>query len=119
MGEFQTMSAPLRICYRADFEGPKGLLNPSGWKVPGKIGVEVRKISPRKEWAAYRPGTEYQFTEITPQIDPGTMQQQIILYFQKQASKWQIYELTEPSGTAVLLKPEEIYTDQKGRVYRK
>jgi hypothetical protein len=41
------------------------------------------------------------------------------LYFKKQASEWQMYELSEPSGKAILLKPEEAYSDAKGRIYRK
>jgi hypothetical protein len=113
----KTMSA-LRICYRADFKGPTGALNPSGWKVPGKIGVEVRKISPRTGWGAYRPGTAERFIQITPQLDAKTLQNQVGLYFEKQVSEWLMYELSEPSGKAILLKPEEI-TYAKGRIYRK
>ena len=112
------MSAPLKICYRAEFEGPKGLLNPSGWKVPGKIGVEVRKISLRTGWGAYRPGTAERFIQITPQLDAGTIQNQVGLYFAKQVSEWQMYELSAPSGKAILLKPGEVWPDKQGRIYR-
>jgi hypothetical protein len=111
------MSAPLTICYRAEFEGPTGLLNPSGWKVPGKIGVEIRKSGAR--WVAFRPGTKSQFNEIAAQFDAQTIKNQVGLYFKKQASEWQMYELSEPSGKAILLKPEEAYSDAKGRIYRK
>jgi hypothetical protein len=112
------MSAPLKICYRAEFEGPKGLLNPSGWKVPGKIGVEVRKISPRTGWGAYRPGTGERFT-VTPQLDAETVKNQVGLYFAKQVSEWRMYEVSAPSGKAILLKPEEVWPDKQGRIYRK
>lgn len=111
------LTPPLKICYRAEFQGPTGLLNPSGWKVPGNIGVEIRKSG--SHWSAFRPGTKEQFVEITPQLDAVTIKNQVSLYFEKQVSKWQMYELTEPSSKAVLLKPEEITYDSKGRIYRK
>jgi hypothetical protein len=111
------LTHPLRICYRAEFQQPAPILNPSGWKVPGPIGVEVRKIA--GHWAAFRPGTNHQFTEITVQADAVTLKNQVPIFFKKQLTEWQLYELTEPSGIAVLLKPEEIYYDAKGRIYRK
>jgi hypothetical protein len=110
------LTHPLRICYRAEFQQPGPVLNPSGWKVPGPIGVEVRKIA--GHWAAFRPGTNHQFTEITVQADASTLMNQVKLFFDKQLSQWQMYELTEPNGAAVLLKPTEIFKDKKGRIYR-
>jgi hypothetical protein len=110
-------SLPLKICYRAGFEQPGPVLNPSGWKVPGPIGVEVRKIA--GHWGAFRPATKAQFVEIAQQVDAETLMRQVPLYFAKQVSAWLMYELSEPSGTAILLKPEEIERDGKGRVYRK
>ena len=110
-------SLPLKICYRAEFEQPGPVLNPSGWKVPGPIGVEVRKIA--GHWGAFRPGTKAQFVEIAQQIDAETLMRQVPLYFAKQFSEWRMFEISEPSGVASLLKPEEIERDGKGRVYRK
>jgi hypothetical protein len=110
-------SLPLKICYRAEFEQPGPVLNPSGWKVPGPIGVEVRKIA--GHWGAYRPGTKFGFNEIAMQIDAETLMRQVPLFFERQLSPWLMYEISEPSGTAILLKPEEIERDGKGRVYRK
>jgi hypothetical protein len=107
---------PLKICYRAEFSQPGPVLNPSGWKIPGAIGVEVRKSG--SHWAAFRPGTKHEFTEIAPQIDAQTLMQQIPSFFETQVSKWEMYELSEPSGVAVLLKPAEIFRDAKGRIYR-
>jgi len=104
------------ICYRAEFEGPTGVLNPSGWKVPGRIGVEVRKSA--GHWHAFRPDTKYEFTQIAEQLEPKTIQDQIRLLFDQQVSDWTIYEL-EPSGKTVEVKPEKVYTDQKGRIYRR
>ena len=111
------LTQPLKICYRAEFEQPGPVLNPSGWKVPGPIGVEVRKIA--GHWAAFRPRTNHQFVEITLQADAQTLMNQVPMFFEKQLQPWQMYELSEPSGHAVVLKPEEVYTDAKGRIYRK
>src|ERR1017187_8493640 len=110
-------SLPLKICYRAEFEQPGPVLNPSGWKVPGPIGVEIRKWG--THWAALRPGSKHQFVDIAMQIGAETLMRQVPLFFEKQLSPWQMYELSEPSGIAILLKPEEIERDGKGRVYRK
>jgi hypothetical protein len=112
-----THPTALKICYRADFEGPHGALNPSGWKVPGIIGVEVRKCG--AHWKAYRPGTAHEFTEITPQAEASTIKDQTPLLFDRKLSDWQMYELTEPSGKAVPLTADEVWTDKKGRIYRK
>ena len=108
----------IKICYRADFEGPRGALNPLGWRVPGAITVEVRRISARGNWAAFRPGTPHQF-EITPQLQADTLMEQTALSFTKQLTSWRMYELTEPNGVAVEVKPEEVYKDKKGRYYQK
>ena len=108
---------PLLCSYRAEFSGPMGALNPSGWKVPGKIGVEIRQVA--GFWSAFRPDTKYQFAEITPQLDAKTVQNQMKLYFEKQVSPWVLCELTEPGSKAVPLDPSKITWDAKGRVYKK
>jgi hypothetical protein len=110
-------SLPLKICYRAEFKQPGPVLNPSGWKVPGPIGIEVRRI--QGGWGAFRPDTKHEFVEVARQFDAETLMRQVPLFFEKQLTLWQMFELTEPSGVAVLLNPGEIERDGKGRVYRK
>ena len=45
--------------------------------------------------------------------------EQTALSFTKQLTSWRMYELTEPNGVAVEVKPEEVYKDKKGRYYQK
>lgn len=112
-----TSTQPLKICYRAEFQQPRDALNPAGWKVPGPIGVEVRKSG--TIWLAFRPGTPNVFNEITVQADAHTLMNQVPRFFQTQLTDWVMYEITEPSGAVKLLNPDEIWSDKKGRVYRK
>lgn len=112
-----TSPQPLKICYRAEFQNPSAVLNPSRWKVPGNIGVEVRKKA--GVWEVFRPGTDHRFHEIAMQAEAATLMRQVPLFFEQQVSDWVMYEITEPSGAVKLLNPDEIWSDKKGRVYRK
>lgn len=107
----------IKICYRAEFLQPGKVLNPSGFKLRTPIGVEVRKSA--GWWKAFRPGTDYQFIEITAQAEAGTLMGQVPLFFKAQLTDWQMYEITEPSGAVKPIAEDEIYRDKKGKVYRK
>lgn len=108
------------IVFRASFQGPMGPLNPSGWKVPGPIWVEVfhYKVGGGKnpaQWAARRPGTDSLF-EITPQNTAAILKTQIAgLYFEERLTLWVAYDLS--SGKPVELLDDEWSTDSQGKIF--
>ena len=110
------------VIFRAVFEGPQGPLNPSGWKLPGPVWVEIfnHKVGPPAEWKARRPGTFGNaglFEKITPQSGHTTLMNQIkSVYFGKQLESWKAFDAT------IADRPEELQVDEwavdpKGRVY--
>jgi len=64
-------------------------------KLPGPVEVEIyhAKIGPPAEWRARRPGTRTQFTNVTPQSTPATLQEQIAnVHFEKQLTAWEAFD---------------------------
>ena|ERR1700722_15937639 len=108
------------VVFRASFKGPIGPLNPSGWKVPGPIWVEIfhQKVGGGKnpaQWAARRPGTDSLF-EITPQNTADTLKTQIAgLYFEERITMWVAYDLS--SGKPEELADDEWATNSQGKVF--
>jgi len=105
------------IVFRAQFRGPKGPLNPSGWTVPGLISVEIFHARAKpSEWQARNPDTGVLF-KITGQILPSSLMEQIELhYFEKQESFWQAHDSqTWPvSGRFRPLSDNDYYIDSSG-----
>lgn len=109
---------PVKLIYRAQFLRPIGALNPSGFKVPTPVEVELRKVG--SNWRAFRPESKTEFQEITPQPSAATLQGQMKLYFQSQTTEWEIF-MTEPAAPPYIrCKPvtkDRIATDLKGRTF--
>lgn len=110
------------VIFRAVFEGPKGPLNPSGWKMPGPVWVEIfeNKVGPPSQWKARRPGTfgaAGLFEKISAQSTHTTLMNQIKdIRFEKQSEPWKAFDATIPE------RPEELQQDEwaidpKGKVY--
>lgn len=115
------------VVFRASFEGPRGSLNPAGFRVPGKIVVELyhNAIGPPAEWRARRPGTRQQFP-VTPQSHVATLQGQLEgIYFERRVSEWEAWDtsngpLTENSVYelgAERLQADEWKMDKDGKVF--
>jgi hypothetical protein len=107
------------IVFRATFEQPIGPLNPSGWKMPGPVWIEIycSKVGPPAEWKARKPGTRADFDKITPQSTPATLKRQIEgVYFQKQLTPWEASDTTHGGSVPRLLMASDWATDPKSGV---
>jgi len=111
---------PIKLIYRAIFTQPIGTLNPAGFTFNGPVEVEIRKTG--DDWAAFKPGSKDQFEPITPQISVDGLKSQMNLYFAKQISSWQTYQV-EPARPPYihceLLAPVQFYVDPQGRAHRR
>lgn len=85
------MKSPIR--FRATFEQPRGVLNPSKWRLPGPIEVEIwqKMAGPPAVWEARRPDNKAKMS-ITPQSTHATIQGQMLMYFDAQLSPWEAFD---------------------------
>ena len=109
----------VRVAYRASFEFPKKEtpLNPSGWKCPGEIVLEVFE-STGGHWKA-RGGIDGKEIKHWAWQAPSAigLQQIIEDAFEKQLKPW-VTMGNEGDGLGYReLKPEELRIIQEGKVY--
>ncbi len=105
------------IVFRASFEQPKGPLNPSGWKIPGPVYLEIyqAKVSP-PQWRTRGLVGRSDFARITPQSSPATLKAQILgVFFERQLSDWAAFDGS--MSPARPLASSDWATDASGKVY--
>ena len=106
------MNKPLKLCYRADFQQPLGVLNQLNIKLPHPVTVELRKSA--GAWVYCRPGAPKDCFEIAWQTTAEAAKKALPgPYFEKQLTEWQAFELTEPNGYAVPIPAEQLWIDPK------
>jgi hypothetical protein len=102
--------ARMRVCFRARFAGPKGALNPFGWKFGPEAApqsVEVYRHGAR--WHAREPKHREVFRQLEPGLTHGTMKDNVVAAFERQCSEWEMYD-----AEGYLLNPAMIEEDPKG-----
>jgi len=89
----------MRVTFRAQFRGPKALLNPSGfnWPNPPVQTVEVfrRGSKPPFRWYAREADSRYrtELTALGKAPTHGTMKDAVAEAFNEQLSKWAMFDL--------------------------
>jgi hypothetical protein len=82
----------MRVCFRAQFAGPKGPLNPSGWKFPNAAPQSVEVFRRGDTWHAREPKHREVFHQLQPGTSHGTMKDTVAGAFDKQVSEWEMYD---------------------------
>ena len=103
------------VVFRAVFTQPIGPLNPSRYRMPGHVPVEVfqERIGPPAEWRVRNPANGRVFNKITPQSNPETLNNQMLFYFEKQVGDWIAYH--KDGSLYSELTRADWYVDDKGR----
>jgi hypothetical protein len=109
----------IKLVFRASFEQPKGALNPMQLKVPGQIVVEIRPVG--KHWDPYIRNSigAFRSEEITPQGTAAVMKQQMLVYFERQATPWEAFEMNGLGETKPISMDEVWLNPKTGKYHRK
>lgn len=79
----------IKVTFRAVFEQPIGVLNPSGWAVPGQQSVEV--FGGGERWNARCLENGNTFTRLGTHIGPEGAKTAALAAFARQVSPWQMW----------------------------
>ncbi len=81
----------IKVTYRAVFEQPKGVLNPSGWKISGAFPIEVYGTGERWKIRSIATATRPQYVKLGEHPGPTAAIQRAENSFQTQLQHWQVW----------------------------
>jgi hypothetical protein len=103
----------MRVIFRAQFQGPKGLLNPAGFPMP-RVVVQVEIFRKADSWFARAPEQGTAFARLGSSPTHGCMKDMITEHFDKQVSKWTLHDT---DGNP--LDPDSVTEDPNGNFEKK